>query len=247
MPIPQPTRRPGSIRRLPALLRTLGRPLGRFTGRAVGLLLAGLVSAAATGCIQPRLVVDPTVMVDTRGGRELGVATDFGIVFLGSTAQAGPAEVAIWYGDGPSIEPSLVEPLGGGLFLLETEIRAPTVALATVDPPHGTRVRVVGRSRDGRWHAHSRIVRHPRVEGLLIEVPAELAGPNDQVGAGVFVKDERGHDVLLGLVAGRVAIQSAAGSGEYLALVGPDQLWRVAAHRRDDALRRRWVYRDDIL
>ena len=32
-----------------------------------------------------------------------------------------------------------------------------------------------------------------------------------------------------------------------LAVLGPDELWRLVTHRRDRDVRQPWVYREDIL
>ncbi|MBI1380914.1 MAG: hypothetical protein GC161_07495 [Planctomycetaceae bacterium] len=200
-----------------------------------------------SACAVTRKDADPTVLVETRAGRELGVSTDWGIVFLGQSARFGRADVVVWYGDGPSIEPSVVEPVGGGLHVLEIEIRPPTVGIVFEEPEAGTWVDVVGRNGAGRWRARARVASHPGVEGLLLEVPPELDSPSDQVGAGVFVPGIRGRESLLGLVSGRVVLESAAGRAEYLTVVGPRDLWRLVAYRRTDALRHPFVYRDDVL
>ncbi len=210
-------------------------------------LAAGIAALFLAGCAFDRKAVDPTVLVETRAGRELGVSTDWGIVFLGATAGFGRADVVVWYGDGPSIEPTVVEPIGGGLYVLDIEIRPPTVPLVFDEPAAGEWVELVGRNLDGRWRTRVRVVQHPAVLGLLLEIPTELSEPSDQVGAGVFVRDPSGVLALLGLVSGRIQLESPRGTGTYLTVVGPRDLWRLVAYRRDDALKHTNVYRDDIL
>ena len=112
-------------------------PLLHRSAALPALLLACLV---ATGCRGVRTAADPTLEVRSIGGQELAVSTDHGIVFLGRTARSGRVEITAWFGDGPSIEASVVEPLGGGLYTAVTEIRLPSVPLSFVTPRPGQEV-----------------------------------------------------------------------------------------------------------
>jgi len=80
------------------------------------------LAALATSCVGSRTLTDPTLEIRTPHGSELGVSTDYGVIFLGRTAQSGSVEITAWFGDGPSIESSVIEPIGGGLYTAETEI-----------------------------------------------------------------------------------------------------------------------------
>jgi hypothetical protein len=210
------------------------------------LPIVALLALATAACRTPPIVVDPTVVLETRGGRELGVSTDYGVVFLGHTAQAGEVDVAVWFGDGPSLEPSVIEPVGGGIFTAGTEIRLPSVALSFEDPEAGTEVWIQGRDVQGRWRIKGRVARRPEVDGLLLAVPAELALPNDQTGAAVLVFDDADRLRLLGLVSGRIRLETAEGTGQFLTVVGPDSLWRLVSFRRDPHLDPPLPYRDDV-
>lgn len=188
-------------------------------------------------------------MLQTQGGRELGVSTDYGVVFLGQTARSGYVEVQSWFGDGPSIEPSVIEPVGGGIFTAETEIRLPHVPMTFQEPEEGAQVRVLGRNTEGGWTAVSVVRSDPRVYGILIDVPFQLRGSPDQVGAGVYWVDptDTYNQRLIGLVSGHITLTSSEGERQFLTVVGPQDLWRLVTHRRDLEKRRPWVYRDDIL
>ncbi len=193
--------------------------------------------------------MDPTLEIQTDAGRELGVSTDFGILFLGRSARAGEVLVTAWFGDGPSMEASVIEPLGDGLYTAEVQIRLPTTPLSFVDPRPGERVTVVGRSGSETWEEDVAVLADPRVDGILLQVPKRLRDAPEQVGAGVFV-DGREPDqrLLLGLVSGRLELRSADGAvAEYLTVVGPDQLWRLVTRKQDLLYRKRWIYREDIL
>jgi hypothetical protein len=52
---------------------------------------------------------------------------------------------------------------------------------------------------------------------------------------------------LVGLVSGLVTLDGPDGPRMYLAVVGPEHLWRLVTHRRELPQRKRWVYREDIL
>ena len=217
--------------------------VARRIGRAFVLL------ALACSCAGTREVQDPTVVIQTSGGTELGVSTDYGIVFLGRSARSGSVEVTAWFGDGPSIEPSVIEPIGGGLYTAETEIRLPRVPMTFVQPRPGDLLHVVGRNGSRLWDAEVEVRSDPRVWGLLLDVTDELRNRPDQVGAGVFAyrEDDANKKMLVGLVSGILRLETARGPREFLTVVGPEELWRLVAHRRDHLRRKPWVYREDIL
>lgn len=212
-------------------------------------LLACWTLLLSSACVGSRTLADPTLQIRTQKGHELGVATEYGLVFLGHTANSGHAEVTAWYGDGPSVEPVVIEPVGGGLYTAETEIRLPDVSISFIDPSPGQELTVVGRDQHGRWETKLKVANEPRALGLLTSIPSELRGRDDQTGAGVFITDPEDESrlKLVGLVAGIVTFQTADGTREYLALVGPQDLWRLVTHRHEEFKKRRWIYRDDIL
>lgn len=205
-------------------------------------LLPILLLAACTGT---RKAVDPMLRIHTSGGSELGVSTEYGVVFLGSTATSGTVNLEVWYGDGPSLEPSVIEPLGGGLYTAEPEIRLPEVRMDFRAPAPGDPLLIVGRGEASTWRAWSTVRADERVRGLLLDVPEELDVRTGQTGAGVFwVNPQDGTDRrLVGLVSGRVALDGQ----RYLAVVGAEDLWRLVTYRRDHLQHKRRVYREDIL
>ena len=212
-----------------------------WSTRLVFLLLPALVLAA---CKASRKLSDPTLLLETDGGRELGVSTEHGIVFLGRSARSGPVSIVANYGDGPGIEDSVIEPLGGGIFTAETEIRLPVVPMTFKTPRPGAEVVVKGRHGRTTWEAETRVVTDPDVDGLLLRPIAELE--ENQVGAGVYVRQGE-RDLLLGLVSGKLELMRAGELKRYLTVVGPDDLWRLVTYRREFPLKRTWVYREDIL
>ncbi len=202
-----------------------------------------------SACYGTRNVVDPVVQIRTPGGEELGVTTDYGIVFLGRTVRAGDIEITAWFGDGPSIEGSTVEPIGGGIYTAETEIVLPAVPLLFVEPQAGDLVAVIGRHELGQWREIVHVREDPRVYGLLLEIPETLRGRDDQIGAGVFKYIDNDPDrlQLVGLVSGKIELATGGGTKEYVTVMGPQQLWRLVTHRRHYPRRRPFVYREDVL
>ncbi len=198
-----------------------------------------------TACRGTREVVDPVLRVHTDGGTELGVATIYGVVFLGATATSGKVELEAWYGDGPSIEPSVIEPLGGGLYTAEPQIRLPEVPMYFATPGPGDDLLVEGRGPSQSWKAWTKVRTDERVRGILLDVPGQIEGRTNQIGAGVFwVNPDNSIDRrLVGLVSGRLTLDGR----EFLAVVGPEDLWRLVTYRRDHLRHKRRVYREDIM
>jgi len=223
-----------------------------------GALVAAALCALGA-CQGNRAIMDPALLVRTSGGFEQGVSTDYGVVFLGRTARTGDVEVMAFYGDGPSIEGSVIEPLGGGLYTVETEIRLPEVTLVFDDPEAGLEVEIRGRWSREKWDRETTVERHPSVDGILLALPDDLDEIPSIVGAGVFVlgPEQRQYPLLggpnpnrrlLGLVSGRVRLIAADGvQREYLTVIGPESLWRLVTYRRKVTHKQRWVYREDIL
>ena len=205
-----------------------------------------LITLFLASCVGTRTAVDPTVTLLTSGGTELGVSTDYGVVFLGPTARSGPVQMTVWFGDGPSIESSIIEPVGGGIFTAEAEISLPLVALDFTPPAADETLIIAGRNEYGPWEAQVTAFADPRVWGPLLSIPSQLIGRANQVGAGVY-RDGPGGRRLVGLVSGRLRLAADDGSREYLTVVGPAHLWRMVTHRKDAGRRRPWVYREDIL
>jgi len=208
-----------------------------------------LLATLCVGCVGTRKLADPTLQVATEGGRELGVSTEFGVIFLGRTARSGYVEVTAWFGDGPSIESSVIEPIGGDLYTAETEIRIPSVPMTFFIPKPGESLLVAGRTEDGPWEEYVRVQSDPRVYGILLSMPGKLGDRSDQIGAGVYYVPEgdEARKRLLGLVSGKLRLKSNGVEREFLTVMGPDDLWRLVTHRRDMNRRKPWVYREDIL
>ncbi len=221
-------------------------PSCQNAGMTRALLFASILALLA-GCRTYSNLADPIVLVQTPQGTELGVSTTHGVAFLGRTAKAGRAELVVWFGDGPSIEPGLIEPIGGDLYTIDVPLKLPTVALSFRDPSDGEPVEIRGRGPSGPWKVDGRIVKLEGVEGILLEVQAPFDEASDQTGAGIFVLGDDGHSRLLGLLSGRLALIGEGPDRVVLTAVGPTDLWRLVAYRRDLREQEPAVRRPDLL
>ncbi len=211
-------------------------------------LTSSLALLALASCTGIKTLADPTVVVRSAGGTELGVATEYGVIFLGATRPAGSIELESWFGDGPNIEPTVAEPVAGDLYVAETEIRLATVPMTFIEPAPGDMVVVRGRGVAGPWEVETPVRAVEGVEGILIDLLPQLSGQEqDQTGAGVFVRDGEEGLRLLGMVAGTLELTDGPGAGTYAAVLGPRDLWRVVVHRKDQGRRRPWVYGEDTM
>jgi hypothetical protein len=221
--------------------------LVRGLAPALGALLLAVLLGACTGT---RLLTHPTVLIEGPAGQELGASTDYGVVFLGRSVRTGEVELTVWYGDGPDIERTIVEPVGEGLYTAETEIAIPSVPIDFGRPVAGEVLLMIGLDAEGRlWEAEVSAVVHDSVTGILIAVPPVLSEVPDQTGAGIYrlPDGERRFMRLVGLVSGRLRLATTDGPSEYLTVVGARDLWRLVTRRRSEVDRNRWIYRDDIL
>jgi hypothetical protein len=188
--------------------------------------------------------LDPVVVVHGASGDELGVSTDYGIVFLGRTARSGRVEFTAWFGDGPAREEGLVEAVGGGVYTTEGEILLPCVRLCIEPPPAGSEVVVRGRRAGVPFEITAELAADPRVTGVLLAPNPELDDlTDDALGAGVFYLQPEKPMQLVGLLRGQVEL----GGRRFFTAVGPEDLWRMIVQRRNSDRPRRWVYREDIM
>ena len=210
-------------------------------------LAAPLIALALAVCLPLEATkyhtVDPVVVVHGASGDELGVSTPYGVVFLGRTAKSGRIEFTAWFGDGPSREEGVVEPMGASVFATESEILLPSVALCFDSLPAGTEVMVRGRRGDEPFEFPAVLASDPRVEGVLLDHGPELDQLTDaELGAGVFLVEPARPMRLVGLVSGRLELDGR----RFVTVLGPEDLWHLVVHRRNSERPRRWVYRDDV-
>jgi len=211
------------------------------------LALAVPLACLAAGCTGVRTLSDPVLLVETSGGIELGASTDYGVVFLGRTAQSGRVHITAWFGDGPQTESSVIEPVGSGVFTAETEIRLPEVPMNFRELRAGDPVHVMGRRKGEIWKEDTKVKSDPRVDGILLPAMRQVEAP-DQVGAGVYVlrDGDENQKELVGLVSGTLELTDASGTKRYTTVVGVKDLWRLVAHRRELDRSRRPIVREDV-
>lgn len=215
-----------------------------FSPRLLPLFLAPLAA-----CLSPsttaRYTYDPVVVVHAPAGDELGVSTDYGVVFLGRHVRTGRVEFTAWFGDGPAREEGLIERLTDELYLTKSEIQLAEVPLCLDLPAAGTPVIVRGRRGSTPYEIEAVLAADERVRGVLLSPSSELAALTDaDLGAGIFLVRDGKPRELIGLVTGHVEF----GDGRhYVCAVGPEELWRLAVQHRDNDRPRRTVYREDLL
>lgn len=191
---------------------------------------AALLALVPSACFTTPVVLDPTVVVHARGGDELGVATDLGIVFVGRGQRQGEVDYTVFFNDGPSRERSTIEPLSTDLLLLEPELRLPAVKIGFPELEKGQRVIVRGRRGRDAWERTATVATNRRVKGLLLERSGLGNLRNSDMGAGVYVEFEDSL-VLVGLVRGRISLPSGDGeSREYVAVAGARELIGLGLH-----------------
>jgi len=185
--------------------------------------LAPLAALLPAACASYAPASDTTVVVHSRGGDELGVATDLGIVFTGSGQRSGTVEYTVFFGDDPSRERGEIEPLTTELLALDPELRLASTAIGFPELGDGDRVRVRGRDGRRRWQRSARVATNPAADGLLLRTSGLASLDADDVGAGVYADTPEG-EVLVGLVRGRVWLPSGEGQQEYVAVAGAREL-----------------------
>ncbi|MFT4647469.1 MAG: hypothetical protein ACI87O_002001 [Planctomycetota bacterium] len=217
--------------------------------RTRSLLPVLLLTTLLASCLGSRKGVDPTLRILGEAGNELGVSTQYGVIFLGRYTSAGPVEIEAVFGDGPSVEFTVIDPVGDGLYTAKTNIRLPSVPMTFQALEAGQEVLLRGRTEEGSWQRWVKVREDERVHGILLDTCSELDNHPDQIGAGVFLrKSSKSEDLrLIGLVSGRVTLQNEGTSKTYITVQGPESLWRLVTHRRQFPRTRKWVYREDVM
>ena len=211
-------------------------PARTFAGFALAIALLG-------GCaIRGR--IHPIVEVLTQGGRELGVSTTDGVLFLGTTAGKGWARVVLFYGDIPYEETAEIRPAGGGIYKLEMDVRHQGVPIAVRWPRPGEDLLLMGMRNGKTWTAWTRLARAEGVYGEVYELPSGLDLDATQAGAGIFRKGRGGNLSLLGLVKG-TAVLLPSGK-KWLCVAGLRDLKACMLARRDVLPPKKVIHRPDL-
>ncbi len=212
----------------------------RPTRTLAGIALAGVLFG---GCaIRGR--IHPVVEIQTSQGKELGVSTTDGVLFLGTTARKGRAHVLLYYGDIPYVETAEIQPAGGGLYKLDLEVRHQGVPIAVRWPQPGEDLLLMG-MKDGKvWTAWTRLAKAKGIYGEVYEIPEGLKLDPTQAGAGVFRKGRGGNLSLLGLVKGTAVLLPSG--RKWLCVAGLRDLKACMEARRDVLPPRKVIHRPDL-
>ena len=196
----------------------------------VNLCALGLALLSSSCSLLRPTDIDATVLVHSEAGDELGVATEFGVVFLGRGQSSGEVEYTVFFGDGPSRERATIEPLATGIFNLEPELRLPTTEIGFPVLEAGDEVVVRGRRGREAWERSAQVAVNPHAEGLLLKAKGLGDLGHRDTGAGVYVA-YRGRHVLVGLVQGRVSLPGKNGAPvSYIAVAGARELVGLGLH-----------------
>jgi len=194
--------------------------------------LAAAFVAAALACVscstpKPR----GAVLIRTPAGSEQGVTTPLGTVFLARTAQQGPCDVTIFFGDGPSIEPGRIAPIQDGLARVDLELKAPWTELSMYYPtPEDDLVVGIASERDVDFYSTHAAT---GVNGTAVDLPSGFPTAPSSVGAGVFRREDQRYR-LVGLVTGVARFVDASGKRrEVLTYLGPKELLPLWIENRD--------------
>ncbi len=184
------------------------------------------------------------VEVLTRGGRELGVSTTDGVLFLGTTARKGRARVVLFYGDIPYEETAAIRPAGGGVYRLELDVRHQGVPIASRWPSPGEELLLMGMRNGKVWTAWTRLAKGKGIYGEVYEIPPGVKLDPTQAGAGIFRKGKGGNLSLLGLVKG-TALLLPSGK-QWLCVAGLGDLKACMETRRDVLPPKKVIHRPDL-
>ncbi len=141
----------------------------------------------------------PVMRIETRGGTEMGVGTEAGILFLGRTSKEGPCRIHYWLGPTPLVEDGTVEPWAGVFFRATMDLKYPSARFLDRDLEPDEPLVAMYYSGNQVEEVALQRAREPGVQGDVVDWP----GRDLPAGTGVFVRDDEGL-ALVGLIAGRI-------------------------------------------
>lgn len=204
---------------------------------ALGLAVAGTGCTAwlFSGVAYPSQE-HPVMRIETRGGVEMGVGTEAGILFLGRTAQEGPCRIHYWLGPTPLIEDGTVERWGGVFFRAAMDLKHPRARFLdrelAPDEPLLAMLHAGGTVQEVALQR----AREPGIAGDVVAWP----GRDLPAGTGVFVRAD--DDLLfVGLIGGSID----TGSSRYLVHTGTTALREALLTAKPHAEARQVKHRPD--
>lgn len=183
----------------------------------------------------------PVVAIETIAGRELGVSTEDGVLFLGRSSSEGPAKVTYFLDRAPLVEAGMIRPFGASLMKVELDVDIPSVPIDFEMPRAGEELILMGIDDDSRWQVPVTVADDDRIQGSAVRVPASLKLAPRHIGAGVF-RTQDGDLRLIGMV--KAMAEASTGERWYL-LAGPNELRRALLEPKDAVPTREIRYRAD--
>lgn len=207
--------------------------------------LTSIAALVALACGGPR--PKGIVRVRTPAGEEQGVATPYGILFLGRTAQAGRCDVTVFFGDGPSIEPGTIEAADSEICVALLEVKVPMSEVSFTYPDPSDAILIAIAHDDGPEYFTTEVSTEAGVEGTVLRVPRGFPVDPTVVGAGVY-RFEDGRYRLIGLVNGVARYRGLDGQyHEVLTFLGPRNLTVAVLKDKDRGRPKDPPLRSDIL
>lgn len=164
----------------------------------------------------------PVALVETTGGVELGATTEFGVLTLGATADAGPCRVHYFLGPTPMVDDGVLR--RGSPSLVRADIDLKTQSVRCFDrSPLFARGLVAMWTPDGVAceSVAVQVAVDPRIDGdVLVHPGREL--PH---GAAVFAETQNDGLQFVGLVAAKATL----GDETFYVFAGPDRIRELLA------------------
>ncbi|PIE23772.1 MAG: hypothetical protein CSA62_06610 [Planctomycetota bacterium] len=183
----------------------------------------------------------PLVRIQTTGGFEQGVSTDFGVLFLGRTAQKGPAKLLYWLGPSPLIEAGEIEVVGGPVHRIRTDVPIPSVPISFEPVAPEEQLVLMGMEGQLPWRLDVQLAKDEIVRGTALHYPAGLQLRPDSVGLGIFRETEAGL-ALVGLVKAAAELDNGK---RFLLFAGLSEMREAFAKARRAMPVREVEYRAD--
>lgn len=183
----------------------------------------------------------PVVAIETIAGKELGVSTKDGVIFLGRSSAEGPAKVTYFLDRAPIVEAGMIRPLGGSLLQVELDVPIPAVSIDFEQTRPGESLVMMGVDDNSRWRAQVTVSDDARIQGSAVNAPNTLKLAPHHIGAGVF-REEGGDQRLVGLV--KAVAEASTGERWYL-LAGPTEIRRALLEPKLAVPKREIRYRAD--
>jgi hypothetical protein len=163
----------------------------------------------------------PVVWIQTTKGFEQGVSTEEGIIFLGRTAQKGPAKVSYLLGPSPLVEAGKIRNGPGPLHFVDLEVSIPKAPISFRAPKPGEGLSLILYKGNSPRFFFTKVANDPRIQGTALEIPSGFRPQPSDIGAGVFKQTDDG-PALVGLLQGVASLE-----GKSWLLVAGRDLWKT--------------------